>query len=125
MTSSDDPVPRIVRALIDGGVSRLEQVEVLVALSRAPESAWDAAAVARRTAVAAPQALAALATLERQGLARRAAAQRDDFSLGERADRAQLDVLRAAYDRDRSRVAHAFFAANLDHLRSALRKPGA
>jgi hypothetical protein len=105
-----------VRALIDAGVRSLEQLEILLVLSQDPGKAWPLEAVHRSTMLTPERADTLVAGLVRADLVTRDGEVL--LRLGPRVDVPALKALRAAYERDRSNVVNAFFASNLDSLRS-------
>ena len=107
-----------VRLLTDRGVTRLEQLEVLLAMSRQPQRAWEAQAVASTSMLPHTAVVDALAHLLKHGLVEVAPDKPSCHRLGERADAALLSQLCKEYERDRTAVTHAFFTCNLDSLRS-------
>lgn len=107
-----------VRQLIDDGVRSLEQLAVLLVLSQEPGKQWTVDAVRQVAMLAQPRVDEAFTALERAGLVARADPSDPHVRLGERVDIPALQALRAAYERDRTRVVNAFFACNLDSLRS-------
>ena len=113
-----DSITRAVRQLTDSGVSRLEQLEVLLNMCLHPEAGWDAERVTRAFTINARTAAEALAHLHKQGLVDLVKPEPPCYRLGTRIDLATLTGLRKDYERDRTQVINAFFACNLDSLRS-------
>jgi hypothetical protein len=111
-----DAVMDSVRQLMDAGVRALEHLEVLLIVSREPVEPWTLEDVRSHAMLARSRVDEAVAALERGGFLVRDHAD-PHFRLGERADPTALKTVRAAYERDRSRVVNAFFACNLDSLR--------
>jgi DNA-binding MarR family transcriptional regulator len=99
-----DAVTECIRALIERGMTRLDQLEVLLCLATAPERVWGVVAVADDVHLDSKRATEALAGLARAGLVVQ--------TLGEPDDGHRLD---------RTRVVNAFYACNLDSLRNYAR----
>lgn len=110
-------VAEAVRQLIDGGVRSLEQLEVLLVLVQDPGKSWPQAAVCRGALLAPQRVEEAARALVKAGVVARDE-QVDGLRLLDRLDVGLLRDLRAAYEHDRSLVVNAFFAGNLDSLRS-------
>lgn len=107
-----------MRQLTDRGVTRLEHLEVLLILSRQPERGWDAESIRSVSTISLTTAGDALAHLHKQGLVEPAPGKPSCMRLTERADVALLTQLRKDHERDRTAVTNAFFACNLESLRS-------
>jgi hypothetical protein len=117
-----DAVTECIRALIERGMTRLDQLEVLLCLATAPERVWGVVAVADDVHLDSKRATEALAGLARAGLVVQTLGEPDD---GHRLDRGldlgALQALQATHARDRTRVVNAFYACNLDSLRNYAR----
>lgn len=113
-----DGIIPAVRQLTDLGVTRLEQLEVLLAMSRQPQRAWDAQAVASTPMLSHTAVADAFTHLVKHHLVAVVPDKPACHRLGERADVALLTLLCKEYERDRTAVTHAFFTCNLDSLRS-------
>lgn len=113
-----DSIMRAVRQLTELGVSRLEQLEVLLSMCLHPEAGWDAERVTRAFTINARTAAEALAHLHKKGLLDLVKPEPPCYRLGSGVDLVLLGGLRKDYERDRTQVINAFFACNLDSLRS-------
>ncbi len=87
-------------------------------MSRQPERGWDAQAVTSTSTISPTAAGDALTHLHKQGLVEPVPGKDACYRLGERADPPLLTQLRKDHERDRTAVTNAFFACNLDSLRS-------
>jgi hypothetical protein len=116
--SVSDGITGAVRQFTESGVSRLEQLEVLLSMYLHPEAGWDAERVTRTFTINSRTAAEALAHLHKHGLLDLVKPEPPCYRLSSRVDLAVLGQLRKNYERDRTQVINAFFACNLDSLRS-------
>lgn len=114
MTSN---VESALRHLNERGISRLEHLEVLLALSRHPDRTCDGEQVATNTALSRAVADATLAHLHKRELLERVPGERPVYRLGPRSELPLLDLLRQHYERDRIAIVNAFYACNIESLR--------
>lgn len=108
----------MLRLLNSRGVSRLEHLEVLLLLSRNATANWDADRVAGSSVIPRATAVEVLAHLCRCELLEQAPGAAPTYRLGPRAEVPLLAELRDRYERDRISVMNAFYACNLESLRS-------
>lgn len=108
----------ILRQLNARGVSRLEHLELLLLLSRHSTTNWDAERVAGSSVIPRPVAVDALAHLCKCELLEQAPGPAPTYRLGPRSELPLLVELRTVYERDRIAVVNAFYACNLESLRS-------
>jgi hypothetical protein len=118
-----DAVTECVRTLVERGVSRFDMLELLLCMSEEPERVWTAHALIDRTTMDGARVSDALAGLARGGFVIQALGEPGDS--GYRVDRGldlgALQALRETHARDRTRVVNAFYASNLENLRSYVR----
>lgn len=119
-----DLVMQRVRVLFDRGVTRIDELEVLLAMARRSGRAWTAREVAESALLSDERVLQALAGLEVIGLIRRTLGEPDGprFSSSADLDLAGLQMLRSIHAVDRSRIANTFFACKLEALRDGTGK---
>jgi hypothetical protein len=113
-----DRVTKAVRHLTELGVGRLEDLEVLLFMSRQPEREWDAERIGTSSSMTPAVVAEALARLGKRGVVELARADPPGYRLAARVDVAQLVQLRMDHERDRTLVVNTFFTCNLDSLRS-------
>lgn len=108
----------MLRQLIARGVSRLEHLEVLLLLSRHATTNWDAERIAGSSAIPCRVGVDALAHLCKCELLEQVPGGGPTYRFGPRSELALLVELRRIYENDRVAVMNAFYACNLESLRS-------
>jgi hypothetical protein len=127
MPGTIDIVMECVRALLVRGVTRLDQIEVMIAMMGEPGRTSTAGSVAEGALLSDERVADALDGLERLGLVRGVPCEPGEprFELSPDLDHAGLRVLRVVHAADRTRIANPFFACRLEALRdlaSSLRR---
>lgn len=118
-----DAITECVRALVDRGVTRFDVLELLLYMSEEPERVWPAPALVDRTALNARRVNEALAGLVRGGFVIQTLGEPGDggYRIEHSLDLGALQALRETHARDRTRVVNAFYACNLENLRTSVR----
>ena len=114
-----DLIVQQVRVLLERGVTQIDQLEVLLAITRSPGRACTARSVADDALLNDERAEDSLAVLERIGLIRCTFAGADAplYSPSPDLDLAGLQALRLLRNIDRARIANAFFSCTIAALR--------
>jgi len=114
-----DLIVQQVRVLLDRGVTQIDQLEVLLAMTRSPDRTCTARSVADDALLSDDRAEDSLAELERIGLIRCTFAGSDAplYSPSPDLDLAGLQALRLLRNIDRARIANAFFSCTIAALR--------
>lgn len=107
-----------IRQLTDLGVRRLEHLELLLVLSRAPLRDWGADEAAAALSIPFTSVTEAFTHLRNHQLLTEVDAARSRYRVADRPELAMLAEIRAAHERDRVQVMNLFFGCNLDSLRS-------
>lgn len=107
-----------IRELTDLGVRRLEHLELLLVLSRAPLRDWGADEVAAALSIPFTSVTEAFTHLCSHQLLTAVEPARSRYRVADRPELAMLAEIRAAHERDRVHVMNLFYACNLDSLRS-------
>lgn len=114
-----DVVVQQVRVLLDRGITQIDQLEVLLAMTRSPGRTWTFRSVADDALLSDDRAEDSLAELERIGLVRCTFTGPDEplYSPSPDLDLAGVQALRSLRGVDRARIANAFFSCTLAALR--------
>jgi hypothetical protein len=118
-----DAITECVRALVNRGVTRFDLLELLLYMSEEPERVWPALALIDGMTMGAKRVSEALTGLARGGFVILALGGPGDggYRVDRSLDLGALKALRELNARDRTRVVNAFYACNLESLRTHVR----
>jgi hypothetical protein len=118
-----DAITECIRVLVDRGMTRLDELEVLLCLAGDAVKAGSVGSIVADTSMGEARVRVALDGLARAGFLLQTLGKPSTggYRLARCLDVGALQALRATFARDRTRVINTFLACNLENLRSLAR----